>query len=110
MNRYAQVVLLALVTVLVSVSLRRATTAAVGGEWQASFSTTGGTLCPVPSSQPEIGGTPMPPPKVQQVAIGGTPMPPPKVRQVAIGGTPMPPPKSNQVATGEAGVRGSRGM
>ena len=110
MNRYAQVVLLALVTVLASVSLRRVTSAALGSEWQPSFSMTGGTLSPVPPSPSEIGGTPMPPPKSRLVAIGGTPMPPPKSRLVAIGGTPMPPPKLRLVAIGELGVRAPYGM
>ncbi len=98
MNRYAQVVLLALVTVLASVSLRRATAAALGSTWQSSFSVSDGMLS---STQPQvpigIGGAPMPPPKAQKrsLAIGGAPMPPPKVqkRSLAIGGAPMPPPK-----------------
>jgi hypothetical protein len=101
MNRYAQVVLLALLIVLASVSLRRATAAVLGSEWKPSFSTSDGTLSstlpPVPVG---IGGSPMPP-KLREVTIGGSPMPPklaiggspmpPKLREVAIGGSPMPP-------------------
>ncbi len=91
MNRYTQVVLLALLVVLASVSLRRATAAALGNEWHPSFSITGGTLSPVPPSHSEIGGTPQPPPKLRQMAIGGTPQPPPKLRQMAIGdGSALP--------------------
>jgi hypothetical protein len=113
MSRYAQAVLLALAVVLTSVSLRRATASALGNEWQASFSTSGGTLYPVPPSHSEIGGAfisaphsvpqpvaiggmPVPPPHgvPQTVAIGGMPVPPPHgvPRTVAIGGMPVPPP------------------
>jgi hypothetical protein len=93
MNRYAQLVLLALLTVLASVSLRRVAEAAIGSEWQPSFSMTGGTLSPVPPSHPGIGTSPTPPPKLRQVAIGTSPTPPPKLLQVAIGTSPTPPPK-----------------
>jgi len=95
MNRYAQVVLLALFTVLTSVSLRRVAAAAVGSEWQASLSVSSGTLSPIPPPQSLIGGspTPPPPPKAREMAIGGSPTPPPpKVHLVAIGGSPTPPP------------------
>ena len=94
MNRYAQVVLLALLTVLTSVSLRRVAAAAVGSEWQAGLSVSSGTLSPIPPPQSQIGGSPTPPPpKVRDMAIGGSPTPPPpKVRLVAIGGSPTPPP------------------
>ena len=78
MNRHAQAVLLALAVVLASVSLRRATAAAVGNQWQPSFSVSGGSLAPVPSSRGETSGSPVPPPKQRQVAIGGSPVPPPK--------------------------------
>ena len=96
MNRYAQAVLLAFLVVLTSVSLRRASAAALSNEWQPSFSISGGTLYPVPPSHAGLADDPVPPPHVvpQTVAIGGMPMPPPHVvsQTAAIGGMPMPPP------------------
>jgi hypothetical protein len=91
MNRYTQALLLALLVVLASVSLRRVTAAALGSEWQPSFSNSGTTLSPVPpphATGPEVavGGSPVPPP---HVAVGGSPVPPP---HVAVGGSPVPPP------------------
>src|SRR5215471_18010423 len=96
MNRYAQAVLLAFAVVLTSVSLRRATAAALSNEWQPSFSISGGTLYPVPLSHSEIGGASVSVPHAvpQTVAIGGMPVPPPHAvpQTVAIGGMPVPPP------------------
>ncbi len=86
MYRYAQAFLLALVVVLASVGLRRATEAALGNEWQPSFSISGGTLSPMPAPHSEIGASPTPPPNPGQLAIGGSPTPPPNPRQVATSG------------------------
>ena len=98
MNKYAQAVLLALLVVLASISLRRVTVAAVGSEWQSSFSISAGMLSPVPpphaiEHELAIGGSPVPPP---HAGIGGSPVPPPHAigREVAIGGSPVPPPHS----------------
>lgn len=96
MYRYAQVFLLALLVVLASVGLRRATEAALGNEWQPSFSISGGTLAPLPPSCPKIGGAPVPSRynAPRSLAIGGAPVPAPHVgsQGLMIGGAPVPAP------------------
>ena len=94
MNKYTTALLLALLIVLASATLKKSFASVGGSAGQNNAFAIGGSPVPIPKdSIAAIGGSPVPIPKDSIAAIGGSPVPIPKSSLTAIGGSPVPIPK-----------------